>query len=118
MADKWIPTDLLTFSPVVRNFTENPTTVQFDHRILGMTTISLITALYVMSKRVNLPRRAYAASTALFLMGLIQVGLGITTLLTYVPVPIAATHQSGSLILLSIAIWLSHELKLLKYIPK
>lgn len=33
-ADRWIPSDLLAFSPTLRNFTENPTTVQFDHRIL------------------------------------------------------------------------------------
>lgn len=48
----------------------------------------------------------------------LQVALGISTLLTYVPVSLAATHQSGSLILLSMAVWLSHELKLLKYLPK
>lgn len=34
MADKWIPDDLLAFSPVLKNVFENPTTVQFDHRIL------------------------------------------------------------------------------------
>jgi heme a synthase len=70
-------------------------------------------------------------------MGWMQVLLGITTLLTFVPgkrtfssesyaifnilffaVPLAATHQSGSLILLSTAIWLTHELKYLKHIPK
>lgn len=37
MADKWIPSDILAFNPTIRNFTENPTTVQFDHRILGTT---------------------------------------------------------------------------------
>lgn len=34
MADRWIPSDILAFTPVFKNFTENPTTVQFDHRIL------------------------------------------------------------------------------------
>lgn len=34
MADRWIPDDLLAFSPTIKNFFENPTTVQFDHRIL------------------------------------------------------------------------------------
>lgn len=43
MADRWIPSDILPYSPVLRNFTENPTTVQFDHRVLGITTLSLIT---------------------------------------------------------------------------
>lgn len=34
MADRWIPDDIMKFSPFLRNFTENPTTVQFDHRLL------------------------------------------------------------------------------------
>lgn len=40
-----------------------------------------------------------------------QVGLGICTLLLYVPTPLAATHQSGSLALLSMALWLMSELR-------
>lgn len=73
MADRWIPSDILAFSPAIRNFTENPTTVQFDHRILGISTLTMITALYAMSKRVNIPKRAYAAATALAIMGYVQV---------------------------------------------
>lgn len=34
MGERWIPDDLLAFSPTLRNIFENPTTVQFDHRIL------------------------------------------------------------------------------------
>jgi len=34
MAGAWIPDDILSFSPKITNFTENPTTVQFDHRLL------------------------------------------------------------------------------------
>ncbi|KAJ8317719.1 hypothetical protein KUTeg_005623 [Tegillarca granosa] len=37
--------------------------------------------------------------------------LGISTLLWFVPTHLAATHQSGSLVLLSIAVWLTHELR-------
>lgn len=40
-----------------------------------------------------------------------QAGLGISTLLMYVPTPLAATHQSGSLALLSVALWLMNELR-------
>lgn len=118
MADRWVPSDVLAYSPLLRNFTENPTTVQFDHRVMGVTTLTMITALYALSRRRVLPRKAYYAATAVAIMGWMQVILGVTTLLTYVPVPLAASHQSGSLVLLSTAIWLTHELKLLKYIPK
>lgn len=118
MADRWLPSDLLAFEPRLRNFTENPTTVQFDHRVMGTVTLAMISVLYGLSLRRTLPRRAYYAATAVCIMGWTQVILGVTTLLTYVPVPLAASHQSGSLLLLSTTIWLTHELKLLKYIPK
>uniref|UniRef100_A0A182RPD4 Cytochrome c oxidase assembly protein subunit 15 n=1 Tax=Anopheles funestus TaxID=62324 RepID=A0A182RPD4_ANOFN len=118
MADRWIPSDILALSPTLRNFTENPTTVQFDHRVLGTATLTLITGMFLISRRRLLPARAYKAATAVAVMGWMQVALGITTLLTYVPVPLAASHQSGSLILLSLAIWLTHELKLVKRLPK
>lgn len=118
MADRWIPTDIMAYSPWLRNFTENPTTVQFDHRCMGVATLTMITALWMLSRRRQLPPRAYAAATAVAAAGWLQVLLGVTTLLTYVPIPLAASHQSGSLLLLSTTIWLTHELKLLKYIPK
>lgn len=34
MGNTWIPDDLFSFSPKITNVTENPTTVQFDHRLL------------------------------------------------------------------------------------
>lgn len=34
MGESWIPEDLLTFSPILKNVFENPTMVQFDHRLL------------------------------------------------------------------------------------
>lgn len=111
MADKWIPDDILALKPKFCNFTENPTTVQFDHRILGTTTLSVITILYILSKKRVLPPKAYKAASVLAVLGYLQVALGITTLLTYVPVSIAASHQTGSLAVLSAAIWLTHELK-------
>ena len=51
-------------------------------------------------------------------MATLQAALGITTLLTFVPVPIAATHQAGSLVLLSLAMWLVHELRVARAVLK
>ncbi|KAJ9576533.1 hypothetical protein L9F63_025574, partial [Diploptera punctata] len=110
MADRWIPDDIMAYSPKISNVTENPTTVQFNHRILGTTTLCLISGMWVLSRRMKLPPRAYTAATA------VAVTLGICTLLWYVPVTLAAAHQSGSLVLLSLAVWLTHELKHVKRI--
>ncbi|XP_040848260.1 cytochrome c oxidase assembly protein COX15 homolog isoform X4 [Ochotona curzoniae] len=111
MGDSWIPEDLFTFSPILRNVFENPTMVQFDHRVLGITSVTAITVLYFLSRRVPLPRRTRMAAVTLLALAYTQVGLGISTLLMYVPTALAATHQSGSLALLSGALWLMNELR-------
>ncbi|KAF6198863.1 hypothetical protein GE061_006886 [Apolygus lucorum] len=118
MGENWIPKEILEYTPVLSNFTENPVTVQFDHRILGTTTLCLISGLWLLSRRVALPPRTRKAVNALALMGWCQVTLGIVTLLHYVPISLAAMHQSGSLVLLSTAIWLSHEMKHMKRFVK
>ncbi|KZC14976.1 PREDICTED: cytochrome c oxidase assembly protein COX15 homolog [Dufourea novaeangliae] len=118
MANKWIPDDILAVSPKWKNFTENPTAVQFDHRILGITTLSLITYIGIVSRRYRLPGNAKKAVAAVLCAGYLQVLLGISTLLYHVPLALAASHQSGSLFVLSTMIWLCHELKYLKYVVK
>jgi len=115
-ADRWIPEDILEFSPALRNFTENPTTVQFDHRVLGTTTLVAVTAVAIQAQRLPLPPHIKTAALALGAMGWCQVAMGISTLLLYVPVPLAAAHQSGALVTLSLAMWLAHEMKLMKVV--
>lgn len=73
MGDDWIPADILAFKPKISNFTENPTTVQFDHRILGTTTLALISGLWLMSRKRVLPPRAYTAVNAVAILGWLQV---------------------------------------------
>ncbi|XP_047530844.1 cytochrome c oxidase assembly protein COX15 homolog [Vanessa atalanta] len=118
MGDEWIPSDILSFSPRARNVTENPTTVQFDHRVLGTGTLLAASAAGLLAARRPLSPAARRVALAVAAAAWLQVGLGITTLLTYVPTPVAASHQAGSLVLLTLAVWLTHEIKLLKYIPK
>ncbi|GFV21977.1 cytochrome c oxidase assembly protein COX15 homolog [Trichonephila clavipes] len=118
MADRWIPSDIAAFSPKWRNITENPTTTQFNHRILGETVFCAVSGLWLYSRKLHLPPRARLAVNCMFAMAFMQVSLGIFTLLYHVPKPLAASHQSGALVLLSTAIWLTHELKLLKWVPK
>ncbi|XP_063047684.1 cytochrome c oxidase assembly protein COX15 homolog [Engraulis encrasicolus] len=111
MGERWIPDDLLAFSPALKNVFENPTTVQFDHRILAISSLAAITGLYMYSRTLRLPRRAKIAIGCLTAMAYTQVALGVSTLLLYVPTPLAATHQSGSVALLTFAIWVLAELR-------
>ncbi|KAF8269716.1 cytochrome oxidase assembly protein-domain-containing protein [Lactarius quietus] len=91
-----------------RNIFENPTTVQFDHRVLAISTYLATALLFVSSRRAAvraaLPPAALQAAAAAFAMANVQVALGISTLLYLVPVPLAATHQAGSVALLSAVI--------------
>uniref|UniRef100_A0A493T6H9 Uncharacterized protein n=1 Tax=Anas platyrhynchos platyrhynchos TaxID=8840 RepID=A0A493T6H9_ANAPP len=73
MGERWIPDDLLAFSPTLRNIFENPTTVQFDHRILGTATVTAITALYLFSRKIPLPRRTRTAVASLLAVACMQV---------------------------------------------
>ncbi|KAG6866507.1 hypothetical protein C0991_003051 [Blastosporella zonata] len=88
-----------------RNIFENPTTVQFDHRVLATTTYFSTLLLWASSRRpalrAVLPPLTRTAITAAFAMANAQVLLGISTLLYLVPVPLAAAHQAGSVLLLS-----------------
>ncbi|XP_045535949.1 cytochrome c oxidase assembly protein COX15 homolog [Papilio machaon] len=118
MGESWLPEDIMSFSPVLRNLTENPTTVQFDHRVLGITTLLTASALTLTARCKPLSPAARTLAHAVGAMAWMQVGLGVATLLTYVPTPLAASHQAGSLALLTLAVCLTHEIKLLKYIPK
>ena len=84
----------------------------------GHLTVLLLTTTWFLSRKLVLPTRARYAVNALAAMAWIQATLGISTLLFYVPTPLASSHQAGSLVLLSAALWLSHELKNVRYIPK
>lgn len=114
MADRWIPTDLFAKTPIWKNFWANSTTVQFDHRWLGQLTFLLSSGTWLYSRRLPLTPRLRIASNLVMLLACFQLSLGIATLLLYVPKELAATHQSGALALLTSALWLSHELKLVK----
>ncbi|KAJ3790706.1 cytochrome oxidase assembly [Lentinula aff. detonsa] len=86
-----------------RNIFENPTTVQFDHRVLAMTSYLGTTFLFLRARsmRTILPPLTRTAVTAAFAVVNVQLLLGITTLLHLVPVPLAAAHQAGSVMVLS-----------------
>lgn len=118
MGDNWIPEGLLNLAPAWRNFFENTATVQLDHRVLAISTLTAITAAQVMARRAvhgqywkALPSQVRTAYNAVAAMAVTQVGLGISTLLLYVPIPLAAAHQAGSLALLTLLTVLVHSLR-------
>ncbi|XP_062081363.1 cytochrome c oxidase assembly protein COX15-like [Humulus lupulus] len=123
MGDTWIPEDVLEMKPLIRNFFENTSMVQLDHRILATTTLVSIASLWWLTRKVDLhPAVRYLIGSTVGMAGL-QVTLGISTLLSYVPVSLGSAHQAGALTLMSLMILLIHTLRkpspfLLKSLPK
>ena len=112
MGDTFVPLDILEFRPKFINFFENPVTVQFDHRILGITTFALILLIWFYARLMNFNSNIKKKTNILLVVVLIQIYLGITTLLSYVAILPAIVHQLGSLVLFTISIWILKSLPL------
>jgi len=110
MDGRFIPENMFALENWYLNFFENIATVQFDHRLLAELSLILIIALWIVARRYHLPIRTRQAFNLLLLMTLVQVALGITTLLLVVPTWLAATHQAGALVLFTIALYVNHSL--------
>jgi len=87
------------------NLFENIAAVQFNHRLLALTSLAAALALWVRSRRVPGEGKPAAGLRGAFdriaLLALLQVGLGIWTLLAVVPVWLGALHQAGAILLLT-----------------
>ncbi len=110
MAGQWVPDGLLHLEPAWRNFFENTATVQFTHRVLALATMVLVAVLWFRAWRLPLSGTQRFAFHALAAATLMQVTLGIKTLLLYVPVGLGAAHQGGAVVLLSAVLFALHEL--------
>ena len=89
------------------------TSVQFNHRWLGMFTAVSCFAMYFYMRRFFpiLPARTKRFVSGLALVAAAQTSLGIATLLSVVHVPLAATHQLGSVLLLTASLHVMHDIK-------
>jgi cytochrome c oxidase assembly protein subunit 15 len=111
MGDYWIPPGLMALEPAWRNLFDNLTTVQFDHRVLAITTFALIVAYWLRSRVTRLPRHARAGANALLALAVLQVLLGVFTVVMAVPTALAVGHQGNALLLLTSALYLLHALR-------
>ncbi len=89
--------------PDFGNIHSSPAGVQFTHRWLAITTfVCVVSYAWINRNDKIIPLTG--------LMAFIQVGLGISTLLTQVNIPLAALHQAGAITLLGLMIISQHRL--------
>jgi cytochrome c oxidase assembly protein subunit 15 len=111
MGEYWSPPGMFALEPWWRNFFDNMATVQFDHRILAITTLVLIIAYWAQIRKTDLPATVSKGVSALLHTAALQVALGIATLLLVVPVALAASHQAVAMLLFTVALYLCHALR-------
>jgi heme a synthase len=96
----FVPSGLFVQEPAWRNLFENVATVQFDHR-----TVAYVLFVVSVFHAVQARGTDYARSAAgLALLVGVQAAIGITTLLTVVPLSLALTHQLGAVVVLWAAV--------------
>ncbi len=111
MNGHFIPPDIFVLEPWYRNFFDNMATVQFDHRLIAWMLAFLVPLFWFKARRVELPATTHMACHLFLMMLVIQISLGIATLLHMVPIPLAASHQGGALLLFAASLWVSHRLR-------
>ncbi|MEN8108866.1 MAG: COX15/CtaA family protein [Pseudomonadota bacterium] len=110
MDGHWIPEVIFLQQPLWRNFFENIATVQFDHRLLATLTFVAVVIFWLAARRrIHMPQ-ARAGIHLLLVVAMLQVTLGISTLLLHVPVALAAAHQGGALLLFTAVLFVDHRL--------
>jgi len=111
MNGRFFPAGMYAMQPWWTNLFENIATVQFNHRLIAYLLCLVIPAFWLTAMRSALPARTRRGVHLLLGWLAVQVTLGITTLLFVVPVPLAAAHQAGALVLFSIALFVRHALR-------
>ena len=101
MGDYWVPPGLMAEDVgFVKNFVENKILIQFFHRWFAIFTLVAVLYLVLRSLTVKVSPVARWALRAVASVAVLQVVVGIITLLTGVHTHIALTHQSLGLVLL------------------
>ncbi len=103
MAGQFFPPDAFSLTPGWRNFFENPGLVQFMHRMVGYLLVLFAIGAFFRGRRAA----ASSTRTAFMLasgMIVVQMVIGIYTVLTAAPLHIAIVHQAGAILTFSLII--------------
>ena len=94
----------------LERFTEGKSGVQFVHRTMAYVVVGLILFLYFKSKNYSLTKEQKNGLNTLLIVVLLQLTLGILTLLFHVPLWLGITHQAMAFFLLAAMTYSLHRL--------
>jgi cytochrome c oxidase assembly protein subunit 15 len=110
MNGQLVPPEIMSIDPWYRNFYNNMATVQFDHRLIALLLAVSVPWYWCVTRRAD-TSGTRGAATLLLAMLAIQIALGIATLLLVVPLPYAAAHQAGAVLLFAAALNAAHTVR-------
>ena len=107
-----VPPEIFSLDPWWQNFFWNMATVQFDHRVIAWLIAALVPTLWWKLHRAReIPGRARWGGHLLLALVAGQIALGIATLVNVVPLPLAALHQAGAVLVFAAALNVAHSLR-------
>lgn len=106
-----VPPEIFMIEPWWQNFFYNMATVQFDHRLGAWALALLVPWLWLRVRKAAPSPRARLAASLLLAVLVIQIALGITTLVLAVPVALGAAHQGGAVMVFAAALFTNHSLR-------
>jgi len=109
MGGAFVPGEAFVLEPAWRNLFENPVAAQFVHRWLAIGTALAILLVWWRAPHGTETMSRKRPVDGLASMALVQVALGIATLLSVVWLPLAVLHQAGAVALLRLALWAIYE---------
>jgi heme a synthase len=104
MNGHWVPPDILALEPWYRNLFTNMVTVQFDHRVIAWLLVLLVPWFWWRAMLALRSPPARLACHLLLVAFVLQLCLGIATVLNAVPVALGTAHQAGALLLFTTAL--------------
>jgi len=108
MHGQWLPDGLFVGSPIWRDLFENTVTIQFIHRCGALLVFVSVVYFFVREIMRGVVAKKQLAVWLLLGATLLQIFLGISTLLMRVPIVLGAAHQGGALLLFTAAIFTFH----------
>ena len=108
MGDSFIPPGLYSLQPFWLSAFEDMLTIQFNHRMFAYLIVVLVLVFVYRALNSNLQGPLRLAIYGFLSLLFLQVVLGISTLVLYIPVPVAAAHQVCAVALLSASLFISH----------
>ena len=107
----FFPPGLYNLSPAWLSMFEDITTVQFNHRIFAYCLIIIIATFCFVALAKGVDAQQKLGVVILLGALVLQVSLGIATLLLVVPVPLAAAHQGGAILILTSALYVAYSFR-------